>query len=626
MLRMKSVFAVSLLAAIAGVLPQASMAAAVATSKANIAGSTAMWQSSALGAYNSGKCIAGLVAPCFHYTSHNGFQTNDTRPTKLGGTTQSDVNSIWIVWDSHTTTAGASPNFLAYIKVDSVVGDRCYFAQPRCNINTGGGAFPTPANAITVWPDGSSDSTPPTLIQNLFTAATGPLVTAAATDVRAEDGAFQTCRVNSAKPATLDAQMHGLGYNSSNASGVCPSTKTLATLVGTDVTDLQGGASHTLAFNVTGTDPFSGSKIVAATAVPAGAAPIVWIAHVGIGSDPLSSVTDVSDAQVQSLFAKTGAGCNGTTLGGTSGNIDVWLREPMSGTYNTTEYNMWIYPDFSGSSQEAFLDPTSSGGNPLSQQCPAGGGNRIRGIGTSHVIDTGTVTDTTQDSMGYTFFSYGNVAKASDTKCTPGVCRYLTMNGVDPIFHKYVATAGGTAIDPGQPNTTVGQVPSSADTPLTGCNHAFPCREDQIWKGGLSFPNIRNGQYKTWSILRMFSDGTALANVKNLVAAMQVYSATVTPDFVPIVAVAANSSTGFKGDPGLQLLRSHYQQVDNAGNLIGGAPVNDASTGDVGGDEHGCVEHFTPGTTGNPLSESDSTTGLIATAPGVECSFAPTSH
>jgi hypothetical protein len=624
MLHIRSVFAISLLTAIAAMAPTAQ--AQVATPKAIIAGSSAIWQSAALGAYNSGNCMAGLIKPCFHYTSSNGFQTNDTRPTFKGGTTASDVNTIWIVWDSHTTTAGAAPNFVAYIKVDSVVGDRCYYGQPRCNVNTGGGAFPVAANAISVWPDGSSDSTPTTNIQNLFTAATGPLVSAAATDVRAEDGLFAMCRANSAAPGTLNAQMKGLGYNPNNASGVCPTTNDLAHLSGGDISDLTGSTAHILAFNVSGTDPYSGKTVVSATTtVPTGAAPIVPIAHVGV-SGALNSVTDVTDAQLQALFANTGAGCDGTTLGGTAGNIDVWLREPLSGTYNTTEYNIFAYPDFSGTSQEAYLSVTSSGGNPLSQTCPAGGGKRIRGVGTSHVIDKGTVLDTTSDSIAYTFFSYGNVKAASDAKCTPGSCRYLKLNGVDGVFHHYVSTAGGTAIDPGQPNTTVGQIPSAADTPLTGCANKFPCREDQIWKGGLSFPNLRSGQYRAWSILRLISDGVALANVKNLVLASQAYAAINTPDFVPVVVVAANTSTGFPGDPGLQLLRSHYQQVDNAGAQLGKAPVNDSATGDVGGDVAGCIEHFLPGTTANPIKESDSTTGLIHSAPGVECSFAPTSH
>jgi hypothetical protein len=631
MSRIRILFAMSLAIAIGAIVPTA-QAAAAPVAKAIIAGSSAIWQSAALGAYNfkagetytGGSCVAGLTPPCFHYTSSNGFQVNDTRPTKKGGTTAVDVNSIWIVWDSHSTTAGASPNFFAYIKVDSVVGDRCYYGQPRCNVNTGGAAFPAAANAIKVWPDGSTDSTPPTAIQNLFTATTGPLVSAAATDVRAEDGLFAMCRANSAQPATLDNQMKGLGYNANNASGVCApaSGGTLAELDGSDVQDTQGSTAHVLAFAISGSDPFSGTKIVAGTTVPAGAAPIVFITHVLASGNPLDGVTGVTDQQLQSLFKNTGAGCDGTTLGGNAGDIDAWLREPLSGTYNTTEYNVFSYPDFSGTSQEAYLNPTSSGGNPLSQTCPAGGGNRIRGIGTSHVINTGTVTDTTHDSIAYTFFSYGNVKPASDTSCTPGICHYLKLNGIDPIFHHYVSTAGATALDPGQPNTNYGQVPSAADTPCA----SFPCLESKIWKGGLSFPNLRSGQYSAWSILRMISDTTALGNVKNLIAASQIYAATSTPDFVPAVLVAANATLSFDGDPGIQLLRSHYQQVDNAGTLIGPAPVDDSTTGDAGGDVAGCIEHFLPGVTADDVEESDAVTTLIHTAVGNECSTAPTSH
>lgn len=629
MSRTQSVFAVLLLTAIAGIVPTAQ--AQTATPKAIIAGSSALWQSMALGAYNwktgttNGSCIAGFTAPCFHYTSSNGFQVNDTRPTSKGGTTAVDVNSIWIVWDSATTTAGASPNFIAYIKVDSVVGDRCYYGQPRCNVNTGGAAFPAAANSIKVWPDGSVDQLPPANIQALFTANTGPLVSAAATDVRGEDGAFAMCRANSAAPNPPNAQMQGLGYNSNNAAGACPKTLTLATLGAPDITDTQGSTAHILAFNVKGTDPYSGVAVAAGTTVAAGAAPIVFVTHsLSVGS-PLDGLNGVTDQQLQSLFKNTGAGCDGTTLGGRAGAIDVWVREPLSGTYNTTEYNVFSYPDFSGTSQEAFLNPSSSGGNPLNQTCPAGGGSRIRGIGTSHVIDKGTVSDSTRDSIAYTFFSYGNVKAASDSSCSGNFCHYLNLNGVDPIFHKHVNTAGGTKLDPGQPNAFFGEIPSVTDTPAV-CAGAFPCREDQIWAGGLSFPNLRSGQYSAWSILRLISNGTPLTTVKNLVLASQVYAATTTPDFVPVVAVAANAATGFPGDPGLQLLRSHYQQVDNTGALIGNAPVNDASTGDVGGDVGGCILHALPGVTVNNIKQSDSVTGLIHTTQSNECSFAPTSH
>jgi len=279
---------------------------------------------------------------------------------------------------------------------------------------------------------------------------------------------------------------------------------------------------------------------------------------------------------------------------------------------------VFIYPDFSGVSQEAGVDPTISSGDPLNQTCQAGGGNQIRGVGTSHVIDTGMVTDTTHDSIAYTFAGWGNWKAASDVLCSGNGCHYVTLNGIDPIFHHHVNAAGGTALDPGQPNTTYGQVPSAADTP---CG-AFPCREDQIWAGHLSYPNLRSGQYTAWSVLRLISDGATLATVKSLVTASQTYAAINTPDFVPGVAVAASGT--FKGDPGLQLLRSHYQQYDNSGATIGLGPIDDSATGDRGGDVGGCIEHFTPGATG--YNEADLVTGLIHTTVGTECSFAPTSH
>ena len=652
MSRIRLVFAVCLLTAIVAI-PTAQ--AQVATAKAIIAGSSALWQSQALGAYNwktgdtnGGSCITGFTPPCYHYTAKNGFQVNDRRETlnSRGGSIKSDVNTLWLVWDSHTTSAGLSPNFVAYIKVDSVVGDRCYYAQPRCDVTTAGfsSTFPAATNSITVWPDGSTDdnggSNPvPTNIQNLFTAATGPKVSAAATDIRAEDGMWATCRANSnfSNGTTPDQAMAGLGYNANNAAGVCPPNVGAATptsqLDGGDISDVQSTTvAHILAFNVNpgGKDPFTGTTVVTGTTVPAGAAPIVFISHIGIGSDPLASVTGVTDSQLQALFLKTGGGCDGPTLGGTSGPIDVWLREPLSGTYNTTDANVFSYPDLSGTSMEAYLTPTGTG-NPLNQQCPAGGttGNRIRGIGTSHVIDTGTVTDTTNDSLAYTFFGYGNVKAASDTACSAhtGTCRYLKLNGIDPIFHKYYNSGDPAPVDPGQPHAATGEIPSASDnTGITGCSTGLPCREDQIWKGGLSFPNLRSGQYSAWSVLRLISDGTALSNIKNLVAASQVYAAVNTPDYVPVVVIPANTSTGFPGDPGLQLLRSHYQQVDNNGVHLGNAPVNDATTGDVGGDMGGCIEHFLPGVTANQIKESDSIIGLIHTAPGTECSFAPTSH
>src|SRR5258708_19318554 len=84
MTRMKLIFAVLLVAAIASVVPQAH----AQTVKIVIAGSSAMWQEMALAAYKGnatqGACVSGGTAPCFHYTAKN-FNLFDTPPTTKTG-------------------------------------------------------------------------------------------------------------------------------------------------------------------------------------------------------------------------------------------------------------------------------------------------------------------------------------------------------------------------------------------------------------------------------------------------------------------------------------------------------------------------------------------------------------
>ena len=79
---------------------------------------------------------------------------------------------------------------------------------------------------------------------------------------------------------------------------------------------------------------------------------------------------------------------------------------------------------------------------------------------------------------------------------------------------------------------------------------AFPCPESKIWTGHLSFPNLRSGTYRAWSLLRVISNGKGLPNVRLLVLGAQTFVVNSVPDFVP----AVKNGT----DPGLQILRSHY--------------------------------------------------------------------
>jgi hypothetical protein len=577
MTRMKSVFAVLLLIAIVSVVPQAH----AQTVKVILAGSSAMWQSMALAAYNGGKCVSGGTPPCFHYTGSN-FNLVDGRPAVKGGAAAVDLGNVWVVWDSNTT----STSVWAYSKVDSGVGDRCYFAQPRCNVNIT--TLPAPANLIssTLWGDGSSDSTPPAAVSALLTSGT-LLVNAAATDIRPEDALFATCRANSVLGGGPDG-LAGLGYGV-NASGVCPSFgEALADLEGSNILSAYPGSTstaHVLAFNISGKDPFTGTAIPTATTVSVGAAPIIFITQ---RTGAMKNVVNASDAGLQAAFS--GANCQASAFGGPASPIQVYLREPLSGTMNTTEYTAFRYKNFLGRSQETGV----SAANPLANACTVGG-KRFRAIGTSEEVKSvlNSETNNGTDGIGYAFFSYGNVSSIADSASYG----YITLDGIDGIFHKY-----GTTIDPGQP-TIKGALPSASTLPAA-CAGAFPCAESKIWSGNLSFPNLRNGSYRAWSTLRVVSNGVALANAKLLVTGSQTYVVNTVPDYVPAQKVAA-------ADPGLALLRSHYTQE-------GVAPVNVSPTGDEGGDAGGCIL-----TTTGVAATSDTTTKLAQVGPFSSCVSVP---
>jgi hypothetical protein len=80
---MKTVLSALVLVAMAAKVPAAQAKPKVLQMTA---GSTALWQSLALGAYDGGSCPAAgakVKPPCFHYASSSNFNLNDLRPTKL---------------------------------------------------------------------------------------------------------------------------------------------------------------------------------------------------------------------------------------------------------------------------------------------------------------------------------------------------------------------------------------------------------------------------------------------------------------------------------------------------------------------------------------------------------------
>jgi hypothetical protein len=369
--------------------------------------------------------------------------------------------------------------------------------------------------------------------------------------------------------------------NGVNASGACPANGLGAgsgAYVGSPIKSGYPGSAATanvLAFNISGVDPISGNAIPAFHVMSVGAAPIVFVDE---RQSQLKNLTNATDVQLQQVFS--GKNCDAGAFGLTAGGINAFLREPLSGTMNTTEATIFRKPTVYSGAILGVSQETGVGlNNPLAAQsgtCTSSDakGARYRGIGTGEVVksvlNSATKFANGLDGITYTFFSYGNISSIANQ----AAYGYITLNGIDPIFANY------TSGDPGQPGS--GTLPAAAN--LTLCSGAFPCPENKIWAGGLSFPNVRNGTYPSWSVLRLVSDGTALTFATSLVAHAQGFVVTGVPDYIPVKKTIAGGIT----DPGLLYLRSHYQQYDGAGTFLGVAPVNKGTT-EAGGDMGGCI-------------------------------------
>jgi hypothetical protein len=638
--RLKSLCTVLALAVIVSL---GQMAFATDASVTVIAGSSALWQTMALGAYNgttAGGCpnATAYVPPCYHWTSgSNKLTLVDSRPA----TANNDAATVWVVWDSATTAANGIPNIWLFAKVDSVVGDRCFFAKPACRITdtlnptTNADWSAAGKNQITVvW---GNDTTLPTAVFNYVSAPANLAVNVAATNIRPEDAWWAMARTNSALGASTVSShsdgTDGLGYNSNNASGVAPNYVTATTgecsglsqaaAVGTPVysafqtTSTSSDTANVLAFNILGKDPITCSSLATYTVASIGAAPVVFVAS---RTNQLSGLNNATEQQLQQVFS--GLDTDASAFGLTAGNINAYLREPTSGDMNTTEATVFRFPTtyatgtasagvgVAGVSQEECTGTPTAGSttNPLNLASASataangtstcgGSGYRFRAIGTSEEVESvlcgiadsnskcsGAFTNANQvDGIGYVSYSYGNLSLLANSSSYG----YITLNGIDPVFTSY---QGG--IDPGQPTAANGLIPSTS-SPVT-----LPACEDQIWGlSGLSFPNLRNGSYRAWSTLRLVYGSTESTAVTALVKSSNAFVVTSVPDYIPFAKVTLTAGTcpsnalgtAFSSDPGFLLVRSHYQQRDGANHILGNGKAIANITSENGGDLGGAI-------------------------------------
>lgn len=517
-------------------------------------GSSALWQTTGIAAWE-------LTGKAHHYTfklnaTTNGVPTDGVSDARTTGIADAQ-GSLWIVWDSST----APTKVYAGVSLDSTVGDRLVFGTTTSGVSTGQlvlpSTIPAAGNLITVtW--GADDATLPAAVVNDLKAA--PRVTAAFTDIRPEDAAFATARAF----ATLGASVQdgtdttqnivhdyaGLGYN-----GALSTTLTKTNWIESSYSST---GFQVVKFNVHGTDPYTGHSLPSSFfASRVGFSPVIVVANrsntSGLGKLNTSGnyyFTNLSPVELSQMWSAGLAHVCDTAVfhvtGAPTVPLTVVRREPLSGTYNTFEfqgvnvpYNATLADQ---TSQEDSVNPndntTGQVGNPLNLNCDnnSADGNEKRAIGTGEMV--GTAVFGTSDSLGYTFFSFGNVSKIAGSKSYG----YLTVDGVDPLHPSY-----GTG-------STAGELPTT---------------------GTLAnlFTHVKDGTYPIWSDLRIITTTTANETLANALAARiqtDINNGTQLPDFLPY-------STS------LVLYRSHYANPETTGAVSNGLSGAAENGGDVNG-------------------------------------------
>jgi hypothetical protein len=498
---------------------------------------------------------------CAWTTGSGPVVATDTRPG-VGGLTEG--GSAWIAWQAGSGSCAVPAgtfNVWIYLSTDSTVGNRCVFASPACTIAVASSAIGNGgAGKLT----GITDTPLPSAVQGALASV---LVNTAGTDIRPEDAKFATNRAltdcGSPVSGVAGSQYLGLGYATSSGShlGVAVSGAP------------QGlnGSFHVVDFNLTGLDPFSNGTVSSYTVADVGAVPIVVFVNP-------SDESGFGSLQVTNMTRGTLAGYLDGTFGiaadavpqqqsssGPGGAPTItFVREPLSGTYNTMEYAVPNNTEIQ-SSQDVGLNTGYNNGradshnpcttttpkkvsatqNPLSDTVVRSAGNsaRYRTIGTGNMVLSVLGTP---DSLGYAFWSAANFAGAAATSA-----KYLTIDGIDPLQQVW----------------SDGLLPTAGNGLL----------------GNVSLANVKNGSYPIWSKLRVVYTG---GNAAALVAGAQLFLSPSQPDFVPIsqlevvrshFAPPYNNTSNYNGDFPSSL------GIDMPANGDGPACSATEAGGDVGG-------------------------------------------
>jgi len=433
------------------------------------------------------------------WTYKKGASGIDSRSSSI----PAQVGNVWIVWNTGLTQV------CVFLSIDATLGAQLYFAVPRATISIASSLVGSAGENLV------PTLTDTTLPQSVYNLVNGQTFNAAVLLSRPEDALFAANRVlGTYDPVHYD----GLGY------GPGP--------VGTAIQSTFSSAEATpVAFAISGTDPITGGTVPTWTALDVGAGPQIIFVNT---SDSSAGGFGTSAFQNVDRFSLTLAlnGSYGLTRDLTNQSglpavpLNVVLREPLAGAYNVLEFSVPRSVEI-GSTQELGVNPAATGGNPLNIT-NSGGGWRKRALSSSEEVSQ-VGNDANGNVLGYTLWGTGNFASVV------GSTKYLTVDGVDPLYASYAGGFFPTCV--------------------------APC------PGIVSFTNIVNGSYPIWSVYRVVTSATVPPGVSGLVKAAQVQAADTVPDFVPFSA--------------LQVFRSHYTQSGKApaNGFISGHPESGGDTG-----------------------------------------------
>lgn len=466
--------------------------------------------------------------------------------------------NIWIAWDTNAANQVANAGVIClYASVDSIVGVRAY--QARATVQLAAGlSGSADANPDLVPLIGQGEALP----ASIYAAVNGVVLNAANTDIRPEDAKFATMRIMT----PLGTQVTGRAVT---GQGYGPSP------IGTAIKSSQSSAIANpvdFAIDPGDVDPINSANSVRPYFdVAIGAAPIMVVANVSnTASGHLGDGNFTNINRFMLAKALEGNITHIRDLGYTPGLPDVpfhvFIREPLSGTYNTMEFTIPMAREIEGDSfspgtvngQEAGVTPSNTSctttpcavesGNPL-WHVASNGSTRGRVVGSGEMI---TTVNATADSLGYSFWGFSSFQGKANLK-------YLTVDGVDPLYSGPSANPNGAGVLPGCATTG---------------NYATSCPV-------IPFTNIINGTYPIWSKYRLMWDPATAST--NIAATVVSYAQKASQPGVGVI-------TDFLPAGNMQTFRSHYTQVvrDN-GTAYTGNNGFKSGIPETGGDMGGAV-------------------------------------